>query len=133
LIALTVWMLLRRPDLDREETAQRAERKTTPACVISSSSQAGRILSRRLFVSRVHLSARLCLDIVSPQRLTHMLPNTIPISLDGGGAHGRMDLADDKTDTRRAPRQALDRLVKDLLRHHHANGGFPVDALGKWG
>ena len=48
------------------------------------------------------------IDIVSPQRLTYLLLNTVPISLIAVAlAVGGWLIADDKRDTRVAPRQLL--------------------------
>ncbi len=72
-------------------------------------------------------------DIVSPQRLTYMLLNTIPISLIMvvlavlGWA-----LFDDKKDTRVAPRQFLMLALLIYCGISTTQADFPIDALRKW-
>jgi probable O-glycosylation ligase (exosortase A-associated) len=73
------------------------------------------------------------IDIVSPQRLTYVLLNTVPISLIAVAlAVGGWLLADDKSDSRFTPRQGL--IVALLLYCWVTTAGadFPIDALGKW-
>lgn len=73
------------------------------------------------------------IDIVSPQRLTYVLLNTVPISLIAVAlAVGGWLLADDKSDSRFTPRQGL--IVALLLYCWATTAGadFPVDAVGKW-
>ncbi|WP_294191919.1 putative O-glycosylation ligase, exosortase A system-associated [uncultured Sphingomonas sp.] len=73
------------------------------------------------------------IDIISPQRLTYYMLNSVPISLIAvvlvvlGWA-----LADDKKDSRFAPRQAL---FLVLLAYCYATtkmADFPLEALDKW-
>jgi probable O-glycosylation ligase (exosortase A-associated) len=72
-------------------------------------------------------------DIVSPQRLTYLLLNTIPISLIMvvfavlGWA-----LFDDKKDTRIAPRQFLMLMLLVYCGITTLQADFPIDALRKW-
>ncbi len=72
-------------------------------------------------------------DIVSPQRLTYLLLNSVPISLImvlfavAGWA-----LFDDKADTRVAPRQALMFLLLIYCGISTTQADFPLEALAKW-
>lgn len=73
------------------------------------------------------------IDIVSPQRLTYLLLNSVPISLIAVAmaAAGWM-LFDDKRDTRIAPRQFL---LLALLIYCEATtlyADFPIEARDKW-
>ncbi|NTS64836.1 O-antigen ligase family protein [Sphingomonas sp. HHU CXW] len=77
--------------------------------------------------------AYIYIDIISPQRLTYYMLNSVPISLIAvvlavlGWA-----IADDKTDSRFAPRQAM---FVILLAYCYATtraADFPVEALDKW-
>ncbi len=73
------------------------------------------------------------IDIVSPQRLTYLLLNTVPISLYAVGlAVAAWVVVDDKRDVRVAPRQLL--IVVLLLYCYATTRGadFPVDARDKW-
>lgn len=73
------------------------------------------------------------IDVVSPQRLTYYLLNTIQISLIAAAlAIGGWALLDEKRGTRVAPRQLL--LVALLLYcwWTTANAEFPLEALDKW-
>ena len=73
------------------------------------------------------------IDIVSPQRLTYLLLNAIPISLMAVAlAVGGWMLADDKTDTRIAPRQGLILLLLLYCGITTRTADFPVEALDKW-
>ena len=73
-------------------------------------------------------------DIVSPQRLTYLLLNTVPISLVmvllavGGWA-----LFDDKRDIRIAPRQLLMLALLIYCGISTQNADFPLYAAAKWG
>lgn len=73
------------------------------------------------------------IDIVSPQRLTYLLLNTIPISLIAVAlAVGGWVLADDKRDTRVGARSIL---IVVLMLYCWATtlaADFPVEALEKW-
>ncbi|MGU3390303.1 putative O-glycosylation ligase, exosortase A system-associated [Sphingomonas sp. M1A8_2b] len=73
------------------------------------------------------------IDIVSPQRLTYLLLNTIPISLIAVAlAVGGWILADDKRDTRVGARSVL---IVVLMLYCWATtlaADFPVEALEKW-
>ena len=73
------------------------------------------------------------IDIVSPQRLTYLLLNTVPISLIAVAlAVGGWVIADDKRDTRVAPRQVL---IVVLLLYCWATtlaADFPIEAKDKW-
>jgi probable O-glycosylation ligase (exosortase A-associated) len=72
-------------------------------------------------------------DIVSPQRLTYLLLNTVPISLITvvfavlGWA-----LFDDKKDVRIAPRQVLMFILLVYCGVTTTQADFPLEALGKW-
>jgi probable O-glycosylation ligase (exosortase A-associated) len=72
-------------------------------------------------------------DIVSPQRLTYLLLNTVPISLITvvfavlGWA-----LFDDKKDVRVAPRQVLMFILLVYCGVTTTQADFPLEALGKW-
>ena len=74
------------------------------------------------------------IDIVSPQRLTYFLLNSVPISLI---AVALMVLgwvvADDKRDSRFAPRQGLILLLLLYCGLTTRSADFPVEALEKWG
>ena len=73
------------------------------------------------------------IDIVSPQRLTYYLLNTVPISLIAVGlAVGGWALADDKRDMRVAPRQALILLLLVYCWVTTIGADFPIEALDKW-
>ncbi|PTS75752.1 putative O-glycosylation ligase, exosortase A system-associated [Sphingomonas sp. HMWF008] len=81
----------------------------------------------------IFVLAYVYIDIVSPQRLTYILLNAIPISLMAVALTvGGWMLADDKTDTRVAPRQALIVLLLIYCGITTRTADFPVDALGKW-
>jgi probable O-glycosylation ligase (exosortase A-associated) len=73
------------------------------------------------------------IDIVAPQRLTYYLLNAVPISLVAVAlAVGAWALADDKADTRVAPRQLL---IVALLGYCWATtlgADFPLNAADKW-
>ena len=61
------------------------------------------------------------IDIVSPQRLTYYLLNSVPISLIAVAlAVGGWLVADDKSDSRVAPRQVLIVLLLGWCCDHHA-------------
>jgi probable O-glycosylation ligase (exosortase A-associated) len=72
-------------------------------------------------------------DMVSPQRLTYLLLNTVPISLITvvlavlGWA-----LFDDKKDVRIAPRQVLMFVLLVYCGVTTTQADFPLEALGKW-
>jgi probable O-glycosylation ligase (exosortase A-associated) len=73
------------------------------------------------------------IDIVSPQRLTYYLLNTVPISLIAVAlAVGGWALADDKRDTRVAPRQFLIVLLLLYCWATTIAADFPVEAKEKW-
>lgn len=81
----------------------------------------------------VFVLAYVYIDIVSPQRLTYMLLNSVPISLIAVvAAVGAWMMFDDKRDTRVAPRQVLLLLLLIYCAITTRNADFPVDALGKW-
>ncbi|WP_242183550.1 putative O-glycosylation ligase, exosortase A system-associated [Sphingomonas sp. CARO-RG-8B-R24-01] len=74
------------------------------------------------------------IDIVSPQRLTYLLLNSVPISLVAVAlAVGGFLLADDKRDVRLAPRQLLIVLLLLYCGLTTRSADFPVEALDKWG
>ncbi|MEO5868168.1 MAG: putative O-glycosylation ligase, exosortase A system-associated [Sphingomonas sp.] len=73
------------------------------------------------------------IDIVSPQRLTYLLLNSVPISLIAVAlAVGGWLLADDKRDARVGPRQGLIILLLLWCFITTKNADFPVEALDKW-
>jgi len=73
------------------------------------------------------------IDIVSPQRLTYLLLNAVPISLIAVVlAVGGWALADDKSDTRVAPRQWLILLLMLYCWITTQTADFPLEAAGKW-
>ncbi|WP_380787532.1 putative O-glycosylation ligase, exosortase A system-associated [Sphingomonas sp. R86521] len=73
------------------------------------------------------------IDIVSPQRLTYYLLNAVPISLIAVAlAVGGWAIADDKRDTRVAPRQGLIVLLLLYCWATTIAADFPVEALEKW-
>jgi probable O-glycosylation ligase (exosortase A-associated) len=73
------------------------------------------------------------IDIVSPQRLTYILFNSIPISLIAVGlAVLSWALVDDKRDTRVAPRQILILLLLLYCYITTRGADFPVEAAEKW-
>ena len=81
----------------------------------------------------IFVLAYVYIDIVSPQRLTYLLLNAIPISLMAVAlAVGGWMLADDKTDTRVGPRQALIVLLLIYCGITTRTADFPIEALDKW-
>ncbi|WBH17260.1 putative O-glycosylation ligase, exosortase A system-associated [Sphingomonas radiodurans] len=73
------------------------------------------------------------IDIVSPQRLTYYLLNSVPISLVAAGlAVIAWALIDDKRDSRFAPRQGLILLLLIYCGLTTRTADFPVEALEKW-
>ncbi len=81
----------------------------------------------------IFVLAYVYIDIVSPQRLTYLLLNAVPISLMAVALTvGGWMLADDKTDTRVAPRQALIVLLLLYCGITTRTADFPVEALDKW-
>lgn len=73
------------------------------------------------------------IDNVSPQRLTYLLLNSIPISaITVALAVGTWAMFDDKRDMRFAPRQALMLALLGYCYYTTVNADFPVDAAFKW-
>ncbi len=73
------------------------------------------------------------IDIVSPQRLTYMLLNSLPISLiAGAAAFGGWLVFDDKKDCRVAPRQGLILLLILYCGITTRTADFLAEALDKW-
>jgi probable O-glycosylation ligase (exosortase A-associated) len=73
------------------------------------------------------------IDVVSPQRLTYLLLNSVPISLIAVGLAVLGWLAvDDKKDLRIAPRQFLMLLLLVYCWYTTMHADFPVDAQFKW-
>ena len=73
------------------------------------------------------------IDIVAPQRLTYYLLNAVPISmLAVAAAVGGWALADDKTDTRVAPRQLMLAAMLGWCWWTTINADFPLEAQTKW-
>ena len=74
------------------------------------------------------------IDIVSPQRLTYLLLNSVPISLIAFAlAVGGWILAEDKRDTRVGARQVLIVLLMLYCWVTTINADFPAEAQEKWG
>lgn len=72
-------------------------------------------------------------DLVSPQRLTYLLLNTVPVSLIMALlAIGGWLVADSKRGTRVAPRQILMLMLLAYCGITTIYADFPVDALNKW-
>ncbi|MGN7160457.1 DUF5935 domain-containing protein [Sphingomonas sp. SAFR-052] len=73
------------------------------------------------------------IDIVSPQRLTYILLNSVPISLIAAGLSvAAWVMVDDKRDTRIAPRQLLMLSLLCYCLWTTKTADFPVDAQSKW-
>ena len=73
------------------------------------------------------------IDIVSPQRITYYLLNSVPVSLVAAGlAVLAWAVVDDKTDSRFAPRQALLLLLLVYCGITTRTADFPVEAGEKW-
>jgi probable O-glycosylation ligase (exosortase A-associated) len=73
------------------------------------------------------------IDIVSPQRLTYYLLNSVPISLIAVGlCVAAWALVDDKRDTRVGPRQLLILLLLLYCWLTTRTADFPMEALDKW-
>jgi probable O-glycosylation ligase (exosortase A-associated) len=72
-------------------------------------------------------------DIVSPQRLTYILLNSIPVSLILVClAVGAWAMFDDKRDTRVAPRQILLAMLLIYCGITTSQADFPLEAFNKW-
>ncbi len=81
----------------------------------------------------VFVLAYVYIDIVSPQRLTYLLLNSVPVSLIFAGLALASWLAiDDKRDTRAAPRQVLLLILLIYCGITTTQADFPVQALQKW-
>ena len=73
------------------------------------------------------------IDIVSPQRLTYLLLNSVPISLIAAGlAVAGWAVFDDKRDMRIAPRQCLMALLLAYIHYTTAHADFALEAQDKW-
>lgn len=73
------------------------------------------------------------IDIVAPQRLTYYLLNAVPVSMIAVALSvGGWALADDKTDTRVAPRQLLIVALLGWCAWTTAHADLPVEAQTKW-
>lgn len=73
------------------------------------------------------------IDIVSPQRLTYMLLNSLPISLIAAAAALLgWAIADDKSGLRFTPRQMLMVVLLAYCAWTTAHADFPLDAQSKW-
>ena len=73
------------------------------------------------------------IDIVSPQRLTYLLLNSLPISLIAVALAVAGWLAvDDKRDVRVAPRQFLIVILLGYCFYTTKHADFPLEALDKW-
>ncbi|MFV1918770.1 putative O-glycosylation ligase, exosortase A system-associated [Sphingomonas sp. MJ1 (PH-R8)] len=73
------------------------------------------------------------IDIVSPQRLTYLLLNSVPISaIAAAFAVGGWLLADDKRGLRIAPRQVLLMMLIGWCWYTTVHADFPVEARYKW-
>lgn len=72
-------------------------------------------------------------DIVSPQRLTYILLNSVPVSLILVClAVGAWAMVDDKRDTRFAPRQVLLAMLLIYCGITTTQADFPIEAADKW-
>ena len=81
----------------------------------------------------IFVLAYVYIDIVSPQRLTYLLLNSVPISLIAVGlCVSAWALVDDKRDTRVAPRQLLILLLLIYCGVSTRTADFPIEALDKW-
>ncbi|MDB5713796.1 MAG: putative O-glycosylation ligase, exosortase system-associated [Sphingomonadales bacterium] len=81
----------------------------------------------------VFVLAYVYVDIVSPQRLTYILLNSIPVSLILVClAVGSWALFDDKRDTRFAPRQMLLIILLAYCGMTTMQADFPLEAADKW-
>src|SRR5215475_13405258 len=73
------------------------------------------------------------IDIVSPQRLTYILLNSVPISLIAVGlAVVSWAAIDDKSDVRVAPRQGMILLLLAYCWYTTVNADFRLEAQDKW-
>lgn len=73
------------------------------------------------------------IDIVSPQRLSYFLLNSIPISLLAfAGAFGGWLLVDNKRDSRYSWRQLLMLILLVWCATTTARADYPIDAAAKW-
>jgi probable O-glycosylation ligase (exosortase A-associated) len=73
------------------------------------------------------------IDIVSPQRITYYLLNSVPVSLVAAGlAVLAWAVVDDKTDSRFAPRQGLILLLLIYCGITTRTADFPAEAAEKW-
>lgn len=73
------------------------------------------------------------IDIVSPQRLSYYLLNSVPVSLLAfAGALGGWLVLDDKTDCRFSRRQGIMLLLLLYCGYTTLHADFPVEALTKW-
>jgi len=81
----------------------------------------------------IFVLAYVYIDIVSPQRLTYYLLNSVPISMIAVGlCVAAWALVDDKRDTRVAPRQLLILLLLLYCWLTTRTADFPMEALDKW-
>jgi probable O-glycosylation ligase (exosortase A-associated) len=82
----------------------------------------------------IFVLAYVYIDVVSPQRLTYVLLNSIPISLIAVVLTvGGWLVADDKRGTRVTPRQGLIVLLLIYCYCTTLTADFPAEALDKWG
>lgn len=73
------------------------------------------------------------IDIVSPQRLTYYLLNSVPVSMIAAGlAILAWAVVDDKSDSRFAPRQGLILLLLIYCGVTTRTADFPLEAAEKW-
>jgi probable O-glycosylation ligase (exosortase A-associated) len=73
------------------------------------------------------------IDIVSPQRLSYVLLNSVPVSAIAFlGAFGGWLLLDNKSDSRFSMRQLLMLMLMALCAWTTAHADFPVNAAAKW-
>lgn len=81
----------------------------------------------------IFVLAYIYIDIVSPQRITYYLLNSVPISAIAAGlAMLSWLVVDDKKDARFALRQALILLLLLYCGITTRNADFPIEAAGKW-
>ena len=81
----------------------------------------------------VFVLAYIYIDLVSPQRLTYWLLNSVPISLIAVAlAVFAWVFVDDKTDSRFSPRQALMLMLLVYCGFTTTQADFPIEAAEKW-
>lgn len=93
----------------------------------------GAILACGFYRPFMFVLAYAYIDIVSPQRLTYSLLNSVPVSLIAVAlAVGGWAVADDKKELRIAPRQVMILMLLAYCYYTTRNADFPIEALEKW-